>query len=155
MKKIELGQLLTILANVGVIAGILLLAYELDQNRRMTQAQTRSAVSDQLSNLVFEEINTPGMVDVVLKTQAGEPLTPREQLLFDRRQTAYWRYRENVHYQYRNGLYEDSEYLAQREVWIRILNGTEADRAEWCRRQGQHSPEFVSEMNSLLDKPCE
>ena len=32
MKKIDLGQTLTILANVGVIAGIVFLGYELRQN---------------------------------------------------------------------------------------------------------------------------
>ncbi len=32
MKKLDLGQTITILANVGVIAGIVFLGYELRQN---------------------------------------------------------------------------------------------------------------------------
>jgi len=32
MKKIDLGQTITILANIGVIAGIVFLGYELRQN---------------------------------------------------------------------------------------------------------------------------
>ena len=50
MKKIDLGQTLGIVANVGVIAGILLLAYELNQNRQMMQAQTRNAISETIVN---------------------------------------------------------------------------------------------------------
>jgi len=48
MKKIDLGQTLTILANVGVLAGILLLVFELNQNREMMRAQTRSELASSL-----------------------------------------------------------------------------------------------------------
>ena len=39
MKKIDVGQTVSILANVGVIAGILLLAFELSQNNKLLRAQ--------------------------------------------------------------------------------------------------------------------
>lgn len=39
MKKIELGQLLTIIANFGVIVGILLLVYELNQAREFARIE--------------------------------------------------------------------------------------------------------------------
>lgn len=39
MKKIELGQAVSILANVGVIAGIIFLALELQQNNSLLLAQ--------------------------------------------------------------------------------------------------------------------
>ena len=41
MKKINLGQTITILANIGVIGGILLLAYELRQNNELLGSQNR------------------------------------------------------------------------------------------------------------------
>ena len=41
MKKIDLGQMINILANVGVIGGILLLAYELQQNNDLMAADAR------------------------------------------------------------------------------------------------------------------
>ncbi len=41
MKKIDLGQTITILANVGVIAGIVFLAVELRQNNTLMAAQAR------------------------------------------------------------------------------------------------------------------
>jgi len=41
MKKPDLGQTITIIANIGVIGGILLLAYELRQNNLHLQEQTR------------------------------------------------------------------------------------------------------------------
>ena len=154
MKKLDVGQTLQLLGNAGVVAGILLLVYELNQNRAMMQSQTRSAIAEQLSNLAFQEINTAGLPEAILKTETGESLTALENLLVQRRETAYWRYRENVHYQYRNGLYDDSEYLTQRAVWIRILNGNEFLHARWCSREGLLSQAFFDEINGLLDSPC-
>jgi len=39
MKKIDVGQTITILANIGVIAGIILLAYEISQNSEAIRLQ--------------------------------------------------------------------------------------------------------------------
>jgi len=43
MKKIELGQTISILANLGVIAGIVFLGLELQQNNTLLNAQIRAA----------------------------------------------------------------------------------------------------------------
>lgn len=155
MKKIELGQTLQLLGNAGVIVGIFLLAYELNQNRELMQAQTRSDITDQLLNIIFQEVNTPGLPEALLKGFANEPLTPIEDLLLEWRGTAYWRYRENVNYQYRNGLYEDEEYLPQRDTWVRFINEQGFTRNNWCNRRDRLSEEFVSEINNLIDVPCD
>ena len=39
MKKIDLGQTISIAANLGVIAGIIFLAFELQQNNKLLRAQ--------------------------------------------------------------------------------------------------------------------
>ena len=50
MKKIDLGQLISILANLGVIAGILFLAYEIRQNNQFLAEQTAySILQNQIS----------------------------------------------------------------------------------------------------------
>ncbi len=41
MRKLDLGQTVGILANVGVLIGVLLLVYELSLNRHIVEAQTR------------------------------------------------------------------------------------------------------------------
>jgi len=48
LKEIDLGQTVTILANVGVLAGLLLLAFELNQNRQMMEAQTRHEMAQSI-----------------------------------------------------------------------------------------------------------
>ena len=149
MKKIDLGQGLHILANVGVIAGILLLAYELNQNRQMMKAQTRNAISETLVDLILNEVNSPDLTEIDLKAEAGEALTPVEARRHDLSWIASFRYWENVHYQYRIGLYDDSEYLAQREAWREIL-AEPGVRDLWCARQNRQSAVFGAEMEALL-----
>ena len=46
----KLNQFLTLLANLGVIAGIVFLAMEVQQNTSMMEAQTRDAMTDKLIN---------------------------------------------------------------------------------------------------------
>jgi len=46
MKKIDLGQTLNTLANVGVIAGIVFLAVELNQNNEFLELEARATLSE-------------------------------------------------------------------------------------------------------------
>ncbi len=57
MKKLELGQTITILANLGVIAGIVFLGIELRQNNELLSAQVRSTRVDNrvsITDILFE-----------------------------------------------------------------------------------------------------
>ncbi len=45
MKRLDLGQTLGILANAGVIAGILFLGYEIRQNNRFLAAEARAGMT--------------------------------------------------------------------------------------------------------------
>jgi hypothetical protein len=51
MKKIDVGQMLTLLANFGVIVGLLLLVYELNQAREFAKIEFLSS-----NLLAFQEI---------------------------------------------------------------------------------------------------
>jgi hypothetical protein len=155
MNKIDLGQVIQMLGNLGVVLGILLLVYELNQNRQMMQAQTRSSIAQATSSLIVEMSSNPAMVDAMLKEAAGETLDRREAFLLDLQNRALWRHRENISYQNRMGLYEEGEYLGQRRGWIRELNTDSRERTDWCSRAVDLSEDFIAELDSLLDEPCE
>ena len=63
---------------------------------------------------------------------------------------AQLRYHENVHYQYRNGLYEEAEFSAQRDYWRNNVFHSEGFVEVWCSVRLGFSPEFVAEINALL-----
>ena len=155
MKKIDLGQKIGVFANLAVLVGVLLLVYELHQNRMMMRAQTRNAIAETLVNYQVSAATSPELQRIQAKSVAGEELTPAELQGF----RAYWRglfrYWENVNYQYRNGLYDDSEYCTQREAWKRILLSNESVLEFWCTRRGIQSAEIDAEFDELLgDAGC-
>jgi len=79
MKKIDLGQTITILANIGVIAGIVFLALELKQNNELLEAEARQALVDRRISLAQLVASNNELADVVAKARAGEDLSPGEQ----------------------------------------------------------------------------
>ncbi len=155
MKKLDLGQTLGIIANLGVLLGILLLVYELAQNRQMMRAQTRTVISDGLQTFLTTVGSDPQVSSVYIRGNFGDA---REfgDALSESERAQYWllvngllSYFENVHYQYRNGLYDETEFNAQREAWKRVFS-QEGFAEVWCAVRHERSSEFVMEVNELL-----
>ena len=87
MKKLDFGQTVSVLANIGVIAGIVFLGIELRQNNSLLEAQTslaRFSVDRERRTRLLE--NRAGLLETMLKARNGEELnrTERAQL------TAHW-----------------------------------------------------------------
>jgi hypothetical protein len=59
MKKIDRDQTISLLANIGILIGILLLVFELNQNRVVIEAQTRSAITASIIQLSQMITQTP------------------------------------------------------------------------------------------------
>lgn len=161
MKKLDLGQTLGIVANVAVLLGILLLVYELAQNRQMMRAQTRTVISDGLQTFLTAVGSDPQTSSVYVRGNHGEArrfgneLTEAESAQYALLVNAILSYFENVHYQYRNGLYEEFEFNAQREAWRRVFS-QEGFAGVWCLVRHERSPEFAMEVDELLSaKRCD
>ncbi len=84
MKKINLGQTIGILANIGVIAGIVFLAVELKQNNDQLDMQnTITQHQNRVSN-IGASIHDESLAAAQLKLDRNEPLTDVE------RERLYW-----------------------------------------------------------------
>jgi hypothetical protein len=86
LKKLDYGQTLNTLANVGVIAGIVFLAFELSQNNdfleleaNTTRVESTLAAWDHLSS-------DPSLVALMIKDRSDEALTEGEEM----RLSAFW-----------------------------------------------------------------
>lgn len=73
----EIGQLLTLGANVGVIAGIIFLVTEVRQNNRLLAAQARYSLR-QYRNDLADSLMLPHVLEAAHKWAAGADLTPEE-----------------------------------------------------------------------------
>ena len=77
--KIELGQTIQILANVGVVAGIIFLIVELRQNNAALESQSRMNHADTRSEY-FNRLSTdPVLMPIVVKAQTGQSLDDVEE----------------------------------------------------------------------------
>jgi hypothetical protein len=153
MKKIDLGQTMSTVANIGVIAGIAFLAVELNQNRDLMRAQIRHELSLGAIDYLAREATNGELAEVVQKAYDNEPLNPVEARRFRYQTSAWFRYVEDVNYQYRNGLYDDSEFATHRETWRGLL-AIPAVRDHWCETRGNFSPGLQTEFADLLARKC-
>ena len=156
MTSDRLTRWLTIGGNAAVVIGLLLLIYELNQTRELTRAQMRSELSSGIYDLLAMTANNSQLADVMLRADTGEPLTDAEYFQYASRIRAMFRYFENVHYQYRVGLYDYSEFERQKLAWGNYMNGSARAPKIWCEYQHVVSIEFAVELNALLDpNPCD
>ena len=111
MKKIDLGQTITILANIGVIAGIIFLAFELRQTR-ITLRDSSHLSSVQLSHDLAGRLWEPGFA---LTYQAGlgdlSSLSPEQRSQFE----AYVWQRLNL---WEYAFYSHQRGAMDEEIWI-------------------------------------
>ena len=150
MDSVRLNRWLTLGANLGVLIGIILLLVELDQNRDMMRAQTRHQLAMGLVELQIATGTNQQLVELLDRADSGEELTNAEQRQVGYRFNALIRYWENVHYQYRQDLYDEMEFAAQKEAWRKSFEDSPAITSYWCRMRLMYSPEFMAELDSLL-----
>jgi hypothetical protein len=81
MKKIDVGQTITILANIGVIAGIGFLAIEIQQNTETLEMEMRFNQSERQTEVIEELIRNPHLAAAVAKAVNEEELTREEDLM--------------------------------------------------------------------------
>jgi hypothetical protein len=67
MKSINLGQAIQILANVGVIAGIVMLALELRQNNELLGMELRAGSEDRILGTSSIVLENPYLIDLLGK----------------------------------------------------------------------------------------
>ena len=152
MNTKQINHWLTFAANIGVILGILLLVFELQQNRDLMKAQIRTEISNGIYDLFTLTAANPQLADLLYRADNGEKLTPAEHFQYKSRTKAMFRYFENVNYQYRQGLYEESEYEKQKAAWKNFLNSSKIAVSIWCDYRTTVSDGLMSEVDSLLDK---
>ena len=99
--------------------------------------------------LVFPANNIQ-LAGVIRKAAAGEELTADEQFQFELRTNALLRYWEDVHYQFRQGLYDEVEFLTQKKAWRQSINNSIGFKNYWCKVKQLYSPLFMEALDELI-----
>lgn len=79
MKKIDFAQVVTIFANVGVIAGIVFLGFELRQNNELMEAEARATYASMDQTGWGFIIENPDIIEALIRDRNGEALTEADE----------------------------------------------------------------------------
>jgi hypothetical protein len=142
MKKIDFGQIVSILANVGVIAGIVFLGFELRQNNQILQMQAQAQRAENRLGVNEALYQDPTLAGILVKEGSGVPLDDVERLRLDRFYSSSFIKWESEYQQYEAG------FLSERDLPVstfrQVLSTNPGMSEFWARTKGNYSPEFVA-----------
>jgi hypothetical protein len=150
MKKIEPGQVATLVANLGVILGIFFLAYELRQNNELMEAEARLNRAILAIDAWRSTAENPGLTELREKEKRGEPVSSAETRQIDAAVMAIF---VTIEWAFGELPRDSSEVIQIREVQRHnFANSLEYGRV-WQSRKHSFDPEFVQWMEENVVTP--
>lgn len=161
MKKIDLGQAIAILANIGVIASLIFVGIQVQQGAAATRSATVLQLKDswvQLNLATATSVELAAAFEIV-ETQGWDAANYQEKFLvagFFRTIFHNW---SNAYYQYQNGTLEPAQWVSHlREVAENARNPVA--RQIWCDWSDVYDDSFKKLMDDLvaesnLEHKCE
>ena len=150
MKRIEPAQIATLVANIGVIGGILLLAFELRQNNELIEAEARLNRTNMAIDAWRVTAEHGDLTEIREKEKRGEELSSAESRRIDALVMSIflvgeWTFKEHP--------IDSSELNQVREVQLyNFRNSPEYGRV-WGERKQTFDPAFVKWMEDYVVNP--
>lgn len=139
MNMDNINKWFTLAANIGVIAGIIFLAIELQQNNNLLQSQARLGELSASTSRIEIGLNNPELAHINFKAMSGETLTPEEEN----------RYFDYALYTMMHWQWQYDEYLAgglpevNLEAWQVQASFSPVWKMAWERTLGTQNTEFT------------
>ncbi len=142
MKKLDSGQIVALLTNLGVIAGIIFLAVEIGQNNELMVDEAERARAESRRQSWVLLVENAEVADLMVRELDGEQLTAVEEF----RLTAYWM-RDLVGYQTAFQQLPREDLLAAGVQFRRFFDTRSSFRKTWEEYRDTLDPEFVQWMS--------
>lgn len=146
----RVNRWLTLGANIGVLVGIILLVAELDQNRDMMRSQIRYQVFQDEANYNLAVATDRQLVELIHRAGQGESLDGVDRTQNFIRLIAYFRIQENIHFQFRQGLFDEDEYEGIKRAQRGFVGVSPATAEVWCVIRRGTSAEFRDDMDKAF-----
>ena len=143
---------LTLVANIGVIVGIIFLAVEINQSTLQTQLQTSSSFQNTFTSVELNLVANNDLLDALLKSQKGEGLSEVDQLRVLVFYRAVLRGYQNSFYQSRTGVIDPAVWEGERNQMKQSFGFDEGMVSYWLQNRSLYSPEFNDLISSLIDE---
>jgi hypothetical protein len=150
MNSEKLNTWLSLIANFGVVIGLALLVYEINQNTQMMQAQINQNRTDTAMSEQQAVFNSDYLPALNLKIRNGEKLDGEEMIRFEHMFRSFNRNMDNQLWQFNHGfLGENIPYSIKRAVRI-VIAGHELGIASWDETKGIYTAEYVAFVDEAI-----
>ena len=151
----KLNDRLALIANLSVVAGIVFLGLELQQNTQAIQAQTRDSITEKQMTYLGWAATSPELAAVLAKVDSAGRASlnggeARQWRGYVGGQMREW---ENSFYQYERGLFTQGEYEARRERWRAQMTDrpdSGAFQGFWTLAGAQFAPRFRAQIDQIV-----
>jgi hypothetical protein len=144
---------LTLAANIGVMAGIIVLAVELQQNTVATQLSAAGSSQGRFSEVELFVAGNPEFSELLDKGRTGADISAPEQLrlmVFYGTVLRQWQF---DHLQYLSGALDEDVWLGSRDYMAQILDEDIGLFNRWQTGKGHFSPRFNEMIESITVEP--
>jgi hypothetical protein len=142
----------TLAANVGVLLGLFVVAFEIRQNSNLARASTRLEIAHDSFLPALTISGNEGLATALYKANSGEDVSPIERIRLQTLLYATNVIYENAYFQYRTG-------MLLKEQWQVFLAGLRRTRQEEASRQflipelySEAYRQLVEQIDSELDQ---
>jgi len=142
---------LTLVANIGVLAGIIFLAYELQQNTVATQLEAASNFNASFSEIELFIAGNPEFAELLARGREGEEFTGVDQLrltVFYNQILRQWQF---THFQYLSDAVDEDNWQAQRAFMVEIISSDLGLLNHWRNFKHQYSSAFNNVLESITE----
>jgi hypothetical protein len=147
----RLNRWLTLITNLGVVAGLIFLAVELNQNTKATIAAASETVTNQSLDYFALGMDNQVIARARHKNNVGEELSAFEKDQLRWHQYYNFRVFENVFLQYRRGYFEIREWERYEKIIHSRLTTDPFAQQMWEERAYTWTKEFKEEGNRIRE----
>jgi len=151
MKAGSISNWLTLVANIGVILGLILVAYELRQNSELMRVQISQARADSAMASNEHSFNSAYIPPILVKVWQGDDLNAEETIRFTDYFRAMNRNQDNVLGQYDAGMLGDNTPRSIMTFACQFIGTSEASQTAWEYTKGGYTDRYIEFIENTLE----
>ena len=150
MKLDAVNNWLILVANIGVLAGIVFLAYELKQNTVATQLEAASNFNTSFADIEMLIAGDPDFSDLLIKGRTRAVLTANEEFrlrVFYGNVLRQWQF---IHFQFLTDALEEEIWLGQLAYFTMVIGADQGLLEHWRTSRNHFSPRINILVQSMI-----
>ncbi|PCJ19461.1 MAG: hypothetical protein COA96_16205 [SAR86 cluster bacterium] len=149
MNSEKLNNWLTLGANIGVLAGIVFLVYELQQNTLATQLDVASNFQNSFTEIEMLIAGDPEFSELLIKGRESQDISPADQLRLSVFYSNVLRQWQFVHFQYLSNALDEEIWDGQRAYFDQVLDDDLGLFEHWKMSKDHYSLRFNDLLQSM------